>query len=53
MEHVTITPEPDSYYRLTPDEGYMLLNKMSQRRYSEAVVHEGQIDDYEAVEAAA
>lgn len=37
IEHVTITPQEDNMYYLLPDEGYMLLNKRNQRKYSEAI----------------
>lgn len=38
MEHVTITgPNELGYYRLIPDEGYMLCRKLSPKQlYSEA-----------------
>lgn len=29
---------PDGYVRITPDEGYVLVNTITEKKYSEAVV---------------
>lgn len=40
MEHITIKDLGNGFYRLTPDEGYMLKNKINSNLYSEAVTKE-------------
>lgn len=48
IEHVTITEVENDMYRLEPDEGYMLYNKRTEKRYSEAVTDD--LGMWEAVE---
>lgn len=48
IEHVTITEVENDMYRLEPDEGYMLYNKRTEKRYSEAVTDDLRM--WEAVE---
>jgi len=47
--HMTIEPMTDGYIRMTPDDGYQILNVKSGRHYSEVVTHENEQDDYIAV----
>lgn len=49
MEHITITPMADDLYKLAPEAGYVLLNKVTRTHHSEAVVKEERIKDFTAV----
>lgn len=37
MEHIKTEELQDGFYKLTPDEGYILYNTVTQRTYSEAI----------------
>lgn len=37
MEHIKIEELQDGFYKLTPEEGYILYNTVTQRTYSEAI----------------
>jgi hypothetical protein len=37
MEHITVTEIENGMFRLVPDDGYVLFNKATRERYSEAV----------------
>ena len=49
MEHVTTKVLSNGYYGLIPDNGYVLYNKYSKQRYSEAVTKD--ISAFVAVES--
>jgi len=49
MEHITIT-RVGSMVRLTPESGYALLNIITNKIYSEAVVAEKDMHNFKAVE---
>lgn len=51
MEHIIITPIGNGYLRLSPEAGYILVNVISGRRHSEAVVKEGEEGNFKAVPA--
>ena len=48
IEHVTIT-HLGKYVRLTPDEGYLLFNTLTETTFSDAVVLEKEIKMFVAV----
>ena len=48
MEHIIITPITEGYVRLTPEPGYILVNVISNRHYSEAEVKEGEEKKFKA-----
>jgi hypothetical protein len=50
MEHIIITPIAEGYLRLTPEAGYILVNKKTRKHYSEAAVLEEGVSDFYAVE---
>lgn len=37
MEHINVEELANGYKRLTPDEGYILYNRRTKQRYSQAV----------------
>ena len=45
MEHI-ITPIAEGYLRLTPEAGYILVNTISNRHYSEAEVKESKVNNF-------
>lgn len=47
MEHITIKDLGNGFYDLTPEEGFMLRNKMNGMTYMEAVTKTP--SNYEAV----
>ena len=49
MEHITVTDIKNGYFRLTPDEGYLIKEIATGRLHSEVVTKD--IKGYEAVEA--
>jgi len=49
MEHITITELPNGLFKLTPDQGFMLMNSATQMLYSEAIVKEREINRFVAV----
>ena len=51
MEHIIVTPKADGYVLLTPEESYILFNKVTKAHYSEAVVKENKMSQFVAVEA--
>lgn len=51
MKHLVITPIAEGYLRLTPEAGYILVNKILNRHYSEAEVKEGEEKKFKAVES--
>ena len=51
MENITITELGNGLYKLVPAEGYVLYNKVSRTRHSEAVVKENKMSQFVAVEA--
>lgn len=51
QQHIKIKKLADDLYKLTPDAGYVLYNKISSTRHSEAVVKEERIKDFVAVKA--
>ena len=51
QQHIKIKKLADGLYKLTPDAGYVLFNKVSSTRHSEAVVKEERIKDFFAVKA--
>ena len=50
MEHITVTTLSNGMVRLNPEPGYALLNTITNKVYSEAVVEEKDIHNYKAVE---
>lgn len=50
MEHVTIKDMGNGMVKLTPDEGYMLVDSRTQRTYSEAVVKEKDVRNFSVVQ---
>lgn len=50
QEHIIVTPFTNGYVRLTPEAGYQLLNIITEKVYSEAVVEEKDMHNYKAVE---
>lgn len=51
MAHITIEYLGNELYKLVPESGWVLYNKVSRTRHSEAVVKEERIKDFVAVEA--
>lgn len=51
MEHITIIELGNELFKLIPESGWVLYNKVSRTRHSEAVVKEERIKDFVAVEA--
>lgn len=49
MQHVTIKEVNDSFVELTPDDGYMLYNRVTQTKFSEAVVKNENVKDFYAI----
>lgn len=49
MEHLTIKDLGNGFYKLTPEEGYMLRNKFNGNLYSEAVCKQEHTHNFEAV----
>lgn len=47
MEHVTITPMENGYYRMQPHKGYALYSKIDQKEYKDVVTKN--IEDYSVV----
>ena len=37
MEHIKIEELQGGFYKLTPEDGYILYNTVTQRTYSEAI----------------
>ena len=48
MEHATIKEIANGYFKIIPDKGYILLNKVSNTVYTEAVTKN--IDEFEAIQ---
>lgn len=51
MAHIIIEDLGNELYKLTPESGWVLYNKISRTRHSEAVVKEEHLHDFVAVEA--
>jgi len=49
MEHATITEISDKLRRITPDEGYILLNTATNTTHSDAVVEDWQVEQFRAI----
>lgn len=50
MEHVTVKILGNGFYKLTPEVGYMLKNKINGNLYSEAVTKEPRMFEAVAVD---
>lgn len=48
MDHIIVTPKADGYVLLTPEEGYILYNKVTKAHYTEAVVKESKMSQFVA-----
>lgn len=46
--HFTTKALGNGYVQITPDTGYVLVNKLNGATYSEAVVKEKEVKEYEA-----
>jgi len=53
MEHITITVIDDKLRKLTPDEGYVVYDMVSQKTFSEVITDVKSIGNYYAVEKGA
>ena len=51
MAHIIIEDLGNELYKLTPQSGWVLYNKISRTRHSEAVVKENKMSQFVAVEA--
>ena len=49
MEHITIEELSDKIVRLIPDSGYVLYNRKTKKRYSEAVIERESIKYFTAI----
>lgn len=47
MEHATIIELSDGFYKITPNKGYILHNKVSNTMHTEAVTKN--INEFEAI----
>lgn len=49
MEHINVKNLGNGMVRLTPDNGYMLMDDRTKKLYSEAVVKEDDVKHFRAV----
>lgn len=49
MQHITKKTINDSFVEITPDDGYMLYNRVTQTMFSEAIVKNENVKDFYAI----